>query len=43
MKEISSELMQRVDEAKRHMGALEGKLESFNTQVAAAISPLHTR
>lgn len=40
-KEATSEVLQRVDDIKRHTSALENKLESFNTQVAAAISPLH--
>ncbi|GLI66327.1 hypothetical protein VaNZ11_010106 [Volvox africanus] len=40
-KEATNEVLQRVDDVKRHVSALEGKLESFNTQVAAAINPLH--
>ncbi|KAG2446925.1 hypothetical protein HYH02_008080 [Chlamydomonas schloesseri] len=40
-KEATSEVMQRVDDVKRHTSALEVKLDSFNTQVAAAINPLH--
>jgi hypothetical protein len=32
-KEATSEVLQRVDDVKRHTAALEGKLESFNTQV----------
>ena len=43
MKEGASEVMGRVEDVKRHIAALESKLESFNTQVAAAISPLHAR
>ncbi len=42
-KEAANELLMRLEEAKRHTAALENKLDSFNTQVAAAISPLHTR
>lgn len=42
MKESSGDAMGRVEDVKRHIAALEGKLESFNTQVAAAISPLHS-
>ncbi len=42
-KESAHELLVRVEESKRHITALESKLDSFNTQVAAAISPLHTR
>ena len=41
MKEAANEVVERVDDLKRHIAALENKLESFNTQVAAAISPLH--
>ncbi|KAG2498621.1 hypothetical protein HYH03_003368 [Edaphochlamys debaryana] len=40
-KDATSEVLQRVDDVKRHTSALEGKLESFNTQVAAALNPLH--
>ncbi len=43
IKEGASEVLQRVDDLKRLIAALENKLESFNTQVAAAISPLHNR
>ncbi len=43
MKEGAGEVMLRVDEVRRHIAALESKLESFNTQVAAAMSPLHAR
>lgn len=42
MKETAHEVMGRVEDAKRHIAALESKLESFNTQVAAALSPLHS-
>ncbi|KAJ9518243.1 hypothetical protein QJQ45_010149 [Haematococcus lacustris] len=42
MKESANEVVGRLDDTKRHVAALESKLESFNTQVAAAISPLHT-
>ena len=42
-KETAIDVMTRVEDARRHIGALETKLESFNSQVAAAISPLHTR
>ncbi len=42
-KEAANELLVRLEEGKRHTVALESKLDSFNTQVAAAISPLHTR
>jgi len=41
MKEVANDVMGRLEETKRHVAALESKLESFNTQVAAAISPLH--
>ncbi|KAF5836642.1 hypothetical protein DUNSADRAFT_5636 [Dunaliella salina] len=41
MKEVANDVIGRLDETKRHVSALESKLESFNTQVAAAISPLH--
>eukprot|EP00197_Chlamydomonas_leiostraca_P010077 CAMPEP_0202877566 /NCGR_PEP_ID=MMETSP1391-20130828/30868_1 /ASSEMBLY_ACC=CAM_ASM_000867 /TAXON_ID=1034604 /ORGANISM="Chlamydomonas leiostraca, Strain SAG 11-49" /LENGTH=594 /DNA_ID=CAMNT_0049559623 /DNA_START=91 /DNA_END=1871 /DNA_ORIENTATION=+ len=41
MKEAAAEVGARLDEARRHVVALESKLESFNTQVAAAITPLH--
>ncbi len=43
MKESAHEVMGRVEDVKRHIAALESKLESFNTQVAAALSPLHSR
>jgi len=41
MKEANNEVISRVEDVRRHIVALESKLESFNTQVAAAISPLH--
>ena len=43
IKEGAAEATGRVEDVKRHVAALENKLESFNTQVAAAISPLHSR
>jgi hypothetical protein len=43
VKDSSGDVMSRVEDVKRHIAALESKLESFNTQVAAAISPLHSR
>jgi hypothetical protein len=43
IKESAGEVLGRVEDAKRHIAALENKLESFNMQVAAAISPLHNR
>lgn len=42
-KETANEVLGRVDETKRHLAALESKLESFNSAVAAAIAPLHNR
>ena len=33
----------RVDDMRRHVAAQEAKLESFNSQVASALAPLHTR
>ena len=36
-KETSLDVMARVEELRRHTTALESKLESFNSQVAAAI------
>ncbi len=40
-KEATSEVLQRVDDVKRHTNALEGKLESFNTQVGEPLPSLH--
>jgi hypothetical protein len=33
MKEAANEVVARLDDTKRHVAALESKLESFNTQV----------
>jgi len=43
MKDSAREVMARLEDTKRHVGALESKLESFNAQVAGALAPLHNR
>lgn len=43
VKEDATEAATRLEEAKRHLAALENKLESFNNQVAMAMQPIHSR
>lgn len=41
-KEGTSEVLQRVDDIKRHVSGLESKLEGFSQAMALAITPIHS-